>query len=945
MRYRYFAFFTLLFFAAHLRAQVTCDPVFPNVDSDVTIYYDASQGNGALTGVSPVWAHLGVITNLSTGPADWKHVATTWGTNNAAATMTLVSGNIWKKSFNIRTFFNIPANETVLKLAFVFRNANGSIVGRAADGSDMFYDVYPANNTLQTILVEPSAAAFLKNIGDQIPVQGTASQAATLTLKDNGATVTTLNNATLLQTSITVTSGGLHKVDFIATAGPASDTSSFVYIVPANIPAQDPPAGTELGITYLSGTSVRLSLYAPGKQVIYAIGDFNDWTPNPAYQMRKSLDGNTWWLDVTGLSPSQPVRFQYLVDGTLKIADPYSTLVLDPWNDAYIPPLTYPNLPAYPNGKTTGIVSLLELNQTPFNWQATNYIRPKKTDLVVYELLMRDFLSAHDYPTLLDTLDYLEKLGITAIELMPVNEFDGNISWGYNPAFHKSLDKYYGTPEALKTVVDECHKRNIAVILDAVFNQATSASPLAQLYWDAANNRPAANNPWLNPSATHDFSVFLDFNHESQATKTYLKNCVKHWMTTFNIDGFRFDLSKGFTQHNTIGNIGAWGAYDASRVAIWKDYANFMWAIDPNLYVILEHFADNSEEKELAEYGMMLWGNMYGAYKETSLGYSTAADLSAVSYKQRGWATPHLVGYMESHDEERIAYELKTYGNAIPAYNLRTLPVGMARLEMLNNLLYTVPGPKMLWQFGEVGYDFTIGYCEDGTINPSNCRTTPKPIRWDYFNDPYRRHLYDATAALLTLRKEHDVFETTDFDLNIGSGQLRSIFLNGSDLNVAVFVNVGTTATSVTNPAFQHIGEWYEYYTGDTLFVGSGVPTTFNLKPGEYRLYLDKVVALPPYVQLPVQPEPVGAVAFFAVQPNPVQTQFLLNISLQENADLYLEIRDFSGKILENQSLNNLEAGEHQLEFNAAEWPSGVYFAVLRDANGGVLTRRIVKMQ
>ncbi len=927
-----------------LHAQIACEPAFPTVEDNVTIYYNAADGNGALLNVSPVWAHLGVITNLSSGPTDWKHVVTSWGTNNAAATMMYTAPNIWAKTFNIRSFFGIAQNETVLKMAFVFRNANGSIVGRAADGSDMYYEVYPVGGPLQTRFNQPTEGFFLKSVGESIPVDAVSSLPATLKLYDNGALLTTSLNPQILLGTVSVTMPGLHKVDFVASTATEEDTATFLFLVPGSIVEQAPPAGTELGVNYLPNGNVRLALYAPNKQIVHVLGDFNDWQPSATYQMRRSLDGNTWWIDLVGVPPGQPVRFQYIVDGTLKIADPLSTLVLDPWNDGFIPPLTFPNLPAYPTGKTTGAVSVLQTNQTPFNWQANNYTRPKKTDLVVYELLMRDFISRHDYLTLLDTLDYLDRLGVTAIELMPVNEFDGNINWGYGPAFHKALDKYYGSAEALKTVIDACHQRGIAVILDVVFNQATGASPLAQLYWDSANNRPAPNNPWLNPTARHDFNVFNDFNHESQATKAYVKNCVKYWITEFRADGFRFDLSKGFTQKNTLGNVGAWGAYDASRVAIWKDYANFIWAIDPDFYVILEHFADNSEEKELAEYGMMLWGNMWGAYKDLALGYNTNSNLSWVNYKQRGWSVPHVIGYMESHDEDRIGYELKTYGNtAIPGYNLKTLPVGMRRIEMLNNLLFTVPGPKMLWQFGEVGYDFSINYCENGTINNS-CRTDPKPIRWDYFNDPYRRHLYDVTAALLQLRKSHDVFETSNFQANISSGQVRSIFLNNNDLNVAVFANAGTSNALLSNPAFQHVGLWFEYYTGDTLFVGSGVPTSFSLVPGEYRLYLDKSVALPPYVQLPVSPEPVGAVSFFGIQPNPVHEIFWANFSLSENANIYLEIRDVTGKIIETQRFGNLSEGAHQVELNAATWQSGVYFAVLRDAKGGVLPRKLVKI-
>src|SRR5690606_16087875 len=104
----------------------------------------------------------------------------------------------------------------------------------------------------------------------------------------------------------------------------------------------------------------------------------------------------------------------------------------DPNDDQYISPSVFPNLKPYPAGKTTGYVGLLEPGKTPFNWTATNYTRPDKETIVIYELLVRDFLSDHSYSSLIDTLDYLDRLGINAIELMPVNEFDGNINWGYS---------------------------------------------------------------------------------------------------------------------------------------------------------------------------------------------------------------------------------------------------------------------------------------------------------------------------------------------------------------------------------------------------------------------------------------------------------------------------------------------------------------------------------
>ena len=938
----------LAVFAAALtaKAQVSCDPVFPVETDNVTIYFHADQGNGALNNFAgPIYAHTGVITNLSTSGSDWKHVQTTWGIADPKGLMTFVAPNLWSISFNIKSFYGIPANETVLKLAFVFRNASGGTVGRAADGSDIYYDVYPDDGALRTKFITPVATSFLTTAAQNISVNAVASETASLRILDNGNEIASASSTTSIQTNISA-GNGFHEVMFIATTAIAADTSVFTYLTPAVQTPQDPPTGTELGINYIDDQTVRLALYAPGKQTVFVLGSFNDWQPSTNYQMNKSVDGKTWWIELTGLTPGATYGYQYLVDGTLKIADPLSTLVLDPWNDPFVPAITYPNLPAYPAGKTTGIVSLLQPGKAPFNWTATNYQRPDKKKIVIYELIMRDFLARHDYQTLLDTLDYLQNLGVNAIELMPVNEFDGNISWGYNPAFHKALDKYYGTPEVFKTLIDECHNRGMAVILDVVFNQASGSSPLAQLYWDAANNRPAADNPWLNPVATHPFNVFNDFNHESLATKEYMKNCVKYWMQEYRIDGFRFDLSKGFTQVNSGSNVGAWGAYDASRVAIWKNYADFMWAIDPDLYVILEHFAANTEEKELADYGMMLWGNMYGAYKDIALGFSsgTAASLASINYKQRLWNQPHLIGYMESHDEERIAYECKTYGNAAPNHNVKTLPVAMQRIAMLQNLFYTVPGPKMLWEFGELGYDFPINWCENGTINP-DCRTAPKPIRWDYLNDPYRRQLHDVTRSLLHLRNTVDAFETTQFQLNLGPGQTRLIFLNGAQYDVIVVANVGVTTATAT-ATFPTTGNWYEYYTGDTLAVTSTGATSISLGAGQYRLYLNQFVALPPGVVVTTvtkeQPDPFIENA--AVVPNPGTGDFNLWLSLKKGTDVRLEVYDQYGRLNSAQNLGYQTEGDQVIQVDGTTWKSGVYYLQLRTEDGGVVTRKVVKI-
>lgn len=928
-------------FAIRAVAQVSCDPVFPGVDDDVVITYDATKGNAALVGISPVYAHMGVITSQSQTPNDWKYVATTWGVADPVAAMTPDGPNRWKKTFNIRNFFNIPQGETVLKLAFVFRNTNGSIVGRAADGGDIFYDVYPSDGALIARILEPEQAFVFAPSGSNIAVKAAASQTASLALYRNDQLLSSATGKSL-ETTITATNG-LNKISFVASTAGDSDTSFFYYLVAAPPTVQNPPADAQLGITALAPGALRLMLHAPGKQNVYVIGDFNNWLPGPDYQLKRSADGVRWWIDLQGLPANQPVRFQYLVDGAMRIPDPLSELILDPWNDGFIPPLTFPNLPAYPVGKTNGVVTLAYATPQPFVWEATNYQRPDKTNLIVYELLVRDFVARHDYQTLLDTLDYLQRLGVNAIELMPVNEFDGNISWGYNPGFHKALDKYYGSPEHFKLFVDACHQRNIAVIVDVVYNHVTGLSPLAQLYWDAANNRPAADNPWLNPAPKHDFNVFNDMNHESLSTREYVKNSMRHWLEEYRVDGFRFDLSKGFTQKNTVGNIGAWNAYDASRIAILKEYADFLWAIDPEFYVILEHFADNSEEKELAEYGMMIWGNMWGAYKDVGLGFAggVATSLMGISHKHRNWNVPHLIGYMESHDEDRIGFECKTFGSmANPEHNVRTLPVGMRRMEMLHNLLFTVPGPKMMWQFGEVGYDFTINYCPDGTVN-NGCRTSPKPIRWDYLDNPFRRRLCDVTASLLHLRHTLDAFQSDNFTAQLGGGAIRSIALNGASSSALVVANV-SVFPQTANLSFPTPGKWYEYYTGDSIVL-SGTSLSVTMQPSEYRIYTDKYVPIPAGLNPTPTREPNAPISGLIAYPNPAGDHFYLSVYAGQSADLYLQAFDAQGRMVRNMPVGQAVPGEYQFRIECADWPQGLYLIRLGDGRSGWTSAKLLK--
>lgn len=135
-----FVFFFLFF---NLSAQlIAVVPENPDTDSDVTITFDAVLGNGELAGYTgDVYAYTGVITTESQGDWDWKHVRNGWGEINPNCLMTALGDNLYEISFNIRDFYEIGSEEQVLKLAFLFHNADYSLVGRTADGGDIFVEI------------------------------------------------------------------------------------------------------------------------------------------------------------------------------------------------------------------------------------------------------------------------------------------------------------------------------------------------------------------------------------------------------------------------------------------------------------------------------------------------------------------------------------------------------------------------------------------------------------------------------------------------------------------------------------------------------------------------------------------------------------------------------------------------------------------------------------
>lgn len=515
------------------------------------------------------------------------------------------------------------------------------------------------------------------------------------------------------------------------------------------------PAGVQHGINIIDNQTVTLVLYDRNKNgghkdYAHVVGDFNDWTlaNDETSQMYRDEANGCWWITLTGLDATREYRFQYYVgtwaDGPIYLTDAYTEKILDPNNDKYL--TTYDGDLDYPAGGS-GLLATFRLTEDEYAWKHTDFAVSDPSQLVIYELHLRDFTAQGDLAGAIDKLDYLQALGINAIELMPVQEFDGNDSWGYNPAHFFALDKAYGSKNQYKAFIDACHERGIAVIFDVVYNHATGDNPFAKLYWNKTNNCTAAENPWFNVSAPHPYSVYHDLNHESSLVRDFVKRNLAFLLEEYHIDGFRFDLTKGFTQKQSSESTAS--NYDATRIAILKDYYSTVAATNNKAVMICEHFCDNAEESELAAAGILMWRNLNNAYCQTGMGWQTESDFSGMYDKRGAW-----VGFMESHDEERVGYKQKTWGN----YTLKTSLTDRVKWAKANAAFcLTVPGPKMIWQFGELNYDYSINSNYEGTsINEGN-RTGRKPSAFvlGYDTDAERTKLYDAYAKLLKIRSSH----------------------------------------------------------------------------------------------------------------------------------------------------------------------------------------------
>lgn len=749
---------------------------------DVTIIYHADQGTAGLKGLtSGVYTHIGVVTDKSNG--SWAYAPSKWGDNAAKYAMEFVSTDTWRlKIGDIRTYFGITdPDEHVQKIAMVFRNSDCSKEGKGPNYSDIFVDVYP--DVFSMSLSASPANTVLTKAGT-VSFTVSTTESAKIALSVNGTEVKS-GEGTSLKADYNFQQTGEYVVKATATNSTQTIEKQLTYLVMPEATAENYPGGVpKMGAVKNADGSVTFCLAAPDKKSVLLVGAWDDYATLGKNVMKyQDYEGHRYfWATVTGLESGKYYPYYYLVDGTVKVADPYAHLVLDNYSDKWLTN-DLGDIPAYPYDRMDDTVLAVYCDTLDdYDWEVKDFQIPDHDNLVIYEMLIRDFVgtSGNDDGRIKDVhshINYLKSLGVNAIQLMPIMEFSGNNSWGYNTNFYMAPDKAYGTPEEYKRLIDTFHKNGFAVILDIVFNQSDGLHPWYQMY-------DISKNPFYNASAPHDYSVLNDWRQDYPLVQQQWEDVLRYWMTVYNVDGFRFDLVKGLGDNDSYKS--GTEAYNASRVANMTRLHSIITSVKPDGIHINENLAGAKEENEMAADGQLNWSNMNHASCQTAMGWTDGAGMNgmyAPQNGQRAWGS--TVAYAESHDEERMGYKVGKWG-ATQAIKTDEA-TAMRRLGMVAAQMLFTPGPKMIWQFGELGADETTKRT-DGSNN-----TDPKRVVWSYLDNENRAGLLQTYREMCWMRQFNADLFTRDANVTMS--------LNGwADGRYAVLAKGNSEAVILVNP-------------------------------------------------------------------------------------------------------------------------------------------------
>ncbi|MEH1966350.1 alpha-amylase family glycosyl hydrolase [Nostoc sp.] len=466
------------------------------------------------------------------------------------------------------------------------------------------------------------------------------------------------------------------------------------------------------------GNFTEFTLFAPRNKGAALIGSFSDWKEIP---MLKGEDG----YFRTQIKLEDGI-YQY----KFRIQTKSPNFAPDEWIDVIDPKATDVN-----ETEKCSIVRIKDGQRIvdTYVWQHDEMPLPDNRELVIYEMHVADFTGDEvdsdkrgKYLGIIAKLDYLCELGINAIELMPVNEYPGDYSWGYKVRHFFATESSYGSTEDLKQLIDECHGRGIRVFMDGIYNHTDEECPLILIdrnYWYYEHKHyPEDPDNYWGPEFNYDN---YDKKLNVKPAWKYVGDVVKFWIEEYHIDGIRFDAVRQLANFEFLN----WLTKQAKNHAAPKQFYN-----------IAEHIPDTNTVVKPDGPLDACWHESFRYFLVPYIcgkSFELEQLKQILDPKQQGYAiATNVINYLATHDRERVLRELGNCGIFDAA--------AFERAKLAAVLLMTAMGIPMLWMGEEFGeYQ-----------QKSQDVTKPQKITWSLLSSGQNHDLFEYYQKLIALRKQ-----------------------------------------------------------------------------------------------------------------------------------------------------------------------------------------------
>lgn len=548
-------------------------------------------------------------------------------------------------------------------------------------------------------------------------------------------------------------------------------------------------------------SSIEFNLFAPYNKGASLMGSFSDWKEIP---MKKGKDGYfRTAVDLEDGEYQYKFRVQskswfFEADQWVEVTDPYATDV-----DGQ-------------NSSENGIVRVKDGKRIvdTYAWQNDDKLLPADHELVIYELHMADFSGGEPdryvrgtYKDAIEKLDYLADLGINAIELMPVKEYPGDYSWGYNPRHFFAPESSYGPTAELKRFIDECHGHGIRVIMDGIYNHSEASSPLTQIdhdYWYHHEPRDPDNN-W-GPEFNYEH---YDEKLETYPARRFVGDTVRYWVQEYHLDGIRYDAARQIANYDFM----HWIVQQAKETAGAKPFYN-----------IAEHIPETTSITNIDGPMDGCWhDSFYHCILEHITGdtFDLERLKDVLDAKRQGFmGTTNVVNYLTNHDHNHVMAELGDR-EILGEEAFRRARLGAA-------LLMTAMGVPLIWmgeEFGEYKYK----------------TQDQAKIEWSLLAGELNQGLHSYYKGLIALRKSNHALYTeniTFFHENPEAKVLAYSRWNDEGSRVVVVANFSEQfLAGYTIPDFPEDGTWHEW-TGDYDLEVNDRSLVADIGPFEAKVFV-----------------------------------------------------------------------------------------------------------